>query len=287
MKETQKAKKLGRDYLQTEGELLSVLMEMRSKKVFRELSYTGVYDYCERALHLSKSQAFYFKSVAEKAEEVPEIKTAIVQGEITLSQARRIVPAITKLNHQEWIEKAKTLNQTELEREVTAVNPKSHIREKIKPVAPELSELKVGVNRETEHNLEVLKDILSQKLGKPASLADVVAWMAKECRKKFDLTQSPIISSGNRPVKPGRHAVKPSTKKEVYQRDEGQCTYVSSDGQRCIQKRWLQMHHSQEVSRGGLNTVDNLSLLCSAHHQLIHERVARSEVANQNHLAET
>jgi hypothetical protein len=271
-----KARKLGKTYLLTEGELLSVLIEMREKKVFPELNFLGIFDYCERALNLSRAQAYYFKSVAEKAEEVPEMKEAIIQGELTLSQARRIVPAINQSNHEEWIEKAKTLTQTELERAVTAVNPKSHVREKIKPVAMELSELKVGVGKETEEDIEALRHILSRKLRKPASLSDVIAWMAKECRKKFDLTQSKIISSGNRPLKPGRQPVRISTKKTVYQREQSQCTHRSSDSRRCIQKRWVQMHHKIEVANGGLNTPPNLTLLCHAHHKMLHERSLES-----------
>jgi polyhydroxyalkanoate synthesis regulator phasin len=223
------------------------------------------------ALKFSKSQSYYFKSVAEKAEEVPEIKTAIVQGEITLSQARRIVSAVTATNHREWIEKAKTLTQDELERQVSIVNPKAYVREKIKPVAETLSELKVGVNKETEKDLSQLKEILSQKLRRPASLSDVIAWMAKECRKRFDPTQQKTISSGNKkPLRPGRHAVRITTKREVFQRENMQCTYVSSDGRRCQQKRWLHLHHELPVARGGLNTADNLRLLCQAHHQMKH-----------------
>lgn len=145
----QKAKGLAADYLRTEGQLLSVLMEMQRREVFAELNYTGIFDYCERALNFSRAQAFYFKTVAEKSEEVPEIKAAVVQGELTLSQARRIVPVVTKENHKEWIEKAKSLPQKELEREVMSINPKAHVQEKIRPVAKELSELKVPVDQKT------------------------------------------------------------------------------------------------------------------------------------------
>ena len=92
---------------------------------------------------------------------MPQIKTAILQGEITLSQARRIAPVITKENQEEWIEKARSLTQRELEKEVSAINPKAHVIEKIKPVAKELSELRVGIEERTEKDLKALQDILS------------------------------------------------------------------------------------------------------------------------------
>jgi hypothetical protein len=250
-------------------------MEMRRGRVFAELNYSGIFDYCERALKLSRAQAFYFKTVAEKSEEVPEIKAAVVQGELTLSQARRIAPVVTKENHKQWIEKAKSLPQKELEREVTAVNPKAHVQEKIRPVAKDVSELKVPVDLKTEENLTALKEILSQKLGKPATLAEVIAWAADVTRTKFDpvkrAERARLISSGNEAFpKPGRQRVTAAVKHPVVRRDGMQCTYVSMDRRRCEQKRWLHFHHKVEVKHGGLNTVDNLHTLCRAHHKLVH-----------------
>ncbi len=181
-----KAVALAKEYLSKEAEILFVLMEMRRHRVFIELGYTGTYDYCVRRLNLSASQSFYFKSVAEKSEEVPELKHAIISGELTLSQARRIVPAISKADCQDWIAKAKTVPQKELEREVAAVNPRAHVHEKIKPIAKGLAELRALVDEETEADLDRLKELLSQKTGKPATLGDVIKWAAQTTREKHD-----------------------------------------------------------------------------------------------------
>ena len=96
----EKAKGLAVDYLRTEGLLLSVLIEMRRREVFATLNYSGIFEYCVNRLNLSRAQAYYFKTVAEKSEEVPEIKQAVVQGELTLSQARRIVPVVSERQSQ-------------------------------------------------------------------------------------------------------------------------------------------------------------------------------------------
>ena len=91
---------------------------MRRGGLFIELGYSGVFDYCERALNLSRAQSYYFKAVAEASEKVPELKTAVTQGELTLSEARGIAPVITAENHTHWIDQAKILNQTQLDIEV-------------------------------------------------------------------------------------------------------------------------------------------------------------------------
>ncbi|MGZ3709718.1 MAG: HNH endonuclease [Bdellovibrionota bacterium] len=54
-------------------------------------------------------------------------------------------------------------------------------------------------------------------------------------------------------------------------RDEVQCTQVSSDGKRCANRRWLEIHHLKPVSEGGKNEAGNLTTLCSAHHRVEHE----------------
>lgn len=181
-------------------------------------------------------------------------------------------------HHAQWIEKAKTLPQKELEREVTALNPNARIQEKIRPVARELSELKVPVDQKTEQNLEALKDILSQKMGKPATLAQVIAWAAEVTREKFDPVRKAqqAVSSGRislaTTVQPmeGRRRIAAAVKHPVILRDDMQCTFLGRNGRRCEQKRWLDTHHITPVANGGLNTIDNIRMLCRAHHDLVH-----------------
>jgi hypothetical protein len=274
----EKAKRLAKEWLNTEAGILSVLMEMKSRRGFEELGYSGVFDYCERALKLSRAQSYYFKSVAQKSEEVPEIQTAIVQGELSLSQARRIVTVITPENKEEWIAKAKTLPQGELEREVSAANPSARPKERIKPVAKDLSELKgVCLTPEAEENVRVLLELLSQRKQKPATLSEVIDWATKVCRDKFDPERKAkrslkrkSVSSGKPEGKLGRHPILDSVKHQVVSKKGFQCWYVGTDGHRCEEKRWLDYHHLIEVWRGGLNTADNLELLCGRHHRVKH-----------------
>jgi hypothetical protein len=184
---------------------------------------------------------------------------------------------LTPQNHEKWIEKAKRLPQRELEKQVAEENPKSRIPEKIRPVAKSLSELKVAIDEETEKNLDALKDILSQKLRRAASLKDVIAWAAQVTREKFDPEKKAERSakriSSRKPPRPqsGRHPIPASVKHEVVQRQGRRCTFIGPEGRRCEQRRWLHFHHLIPVARGGLNTPSNLELRGSAHHALAHQ----------------
>jgi 5-methylcytosine-specific restriction endonuclease McrA len=60
--------------------------------------------------------------------------------------------------------------------------------------------------------------------------------------------------------------------REVYARDEGQCTFVSSNARRCSERGTLELHHVIPFGLGGPATVDNLRVVCRAHNALFAER---------------
>ena len=63
-----------------------------------------------------------------------------------------------------------------------------------------------------------------------------------------------------------------STKHQVYLKFEGRCGHKDSAGQRCSQSRFLDIHHIKPVAKGGTNELNNLILLCSGHHRMVHAR---------------
>jgi hypothetical protein len=60
-------------------------------------------------------------------------------------------------------------------------------------------------------------------------------------------------------------------KHTVFARDKGQCTHINDQGERCDADRWLDVHHIVPVSQGGSNEPENLTTLCSFHHDLAHQ----------------
>jgi 5-methylcytosine-specific restriction endonuclease McrA len=67
-------------------------------------------------------------------------------------------------------------------------------------------------------------------------------------------------------TRPSRHVPR-EVKRAVWQRDAGQCAFVSSDGRRCIERTFLEFHHVQPYARHGPATVANISLRCWRHNQ--------------------
>lgn len=80
----------------------------------------------------------------------------------------------------------------------------------------------------------------------------------------------PIVDSadgGGSPVEIGRkqRTVPPALRRAVLARDK-HCRFPG-----CTHERFVDAHHVQHWAHGGETTLDNLTLLCSHHHRLVHE----------------
>lgn len=67
-------------------------------------------------------------------------------------------------------------------------------------------------------------------------------------------------------------AVPLALRDEVWRRDSGRCSFVSSDGIRCPSMERLEIDHIQPYARGGRSEIGNLRLLCRAHNMLMARR---------------
>jgi hypothetical protein len=77
-----------------------------------------------------------------------------------------------------------------------------------------------------------------------------------------------VVESGGRPIGIGRRgrSVPGALLRILRHRDGGACRFPG-----CERKRWLNVHHLVHWADGGGTNLDNLVLLCHAHHRLIHE----------------
>jgi hypothetical protein len=79
-----------------------------------------------------------------------------------------------------------------------------------------------------------------------------------------------IVSEGSYSA-PGQSAkrrpVPAAVLHDVWIRDRGQCTYLSATGERCREKRMIEVDHIVPVARNGGNDMKNLQLHCRRHNQ--------------------
>jgi 5-methylcytosine-specific restriction endonuclease McrA len=97
---------------------------------------------------------------------------------------------------------------------------------------------------------------------------------------KFAASQTPRAarpcSGGPRPTAGSRY-IPAHVRRGVWQRDGGQCTFVSEAGHRCPARARLEFDHVHEVARGGEASVAGIRLRCQAHNQYGAERTFGAE----------
>ncbi len=80
-------------------------------------------------------------------------------------------------------------------------------------------------------------------------------------------SHSPPLSSADTPSPKNPRQIPAQLKREVWQRDQGRCSYKSPDGKRCVSRFALEIDHIQPLALDGKTEISNLRLLCRVHNQ--------------------
>jgi 5-methylcytosine-specific restriction endonuclease McrA len=136
----------------------------------------------------------------------------------------------------------------------------------VRPLAPERYEIRFTADGETRRLLREAQDLLAHALPS-GDLASVfhraLALLVTDLkRRKFAATSKPRTGRG---PKVDSRTPAASVRREVSARDTGRCGFVSPDGHRCEETRFLEFHHVVPYARGGRATVENIQLRCRAH----------------------
>lgn len=162
------------NFKQAEADLISALQEVDQARVFSKMGYASLFTYCVQALGLSESVTSNFITVARKARETPMLQSAIRNGTLPVSKARKITPVLTLENQAEWIEKAKILSSRKLEEEVARIAPREAPPERMKVIAEDRVELRLGISKTVQDKLKRVQDLESQRAARAVRLEETL-----------------------------------------------------------------------------------------------------------------
>lgn len=269
----ERALQIARNYLRSESDLIDILQKIYENRAYRHLGYGSLFEYTTRSLGLSENVAYNLITIAKKAGEVPRLREKIRSREITLSNARMLVPVLTPENQETWFQAAATLPKRELERKIAAVNPQATTPERARYVSGERLELRIGISHTLHQAIERARDLVATRLKKPVSIEETLQVLANTFLEREDplrkATRSLTRATPSMPG-PNPRAIPRPLLHAATLRDENRCTYTRPDGTRCPERKWLELHHVTPVSRGGVTTLENLTTFCRAHHRMTH-----------------
>lgn len=307
---------LTQTYLKYEVSLLDIIQQLDQAKTYYYFNEPSLFCYLKKYTKLSETKLLTLINVARKSLEYPELKSALAENTITLSNARRIAPILNPDNKIEWIQKAATLSLAKLEQALAEKFPGRPAPTKIRPKSKELVRLEVDISNQCLNHLKQAQAILNQKKQKYTQLGEVLEAVLAEYIYRNDpirkaeraqkpknnataLVAKPLAQQKNKMhlfyksknqaptifqktsrkffIKyPKRKHLQAWIRHLVRLRDLNQCTALTSDGKRCSNRFWLDVHHKKAINQGGTNDLNNLQLLCSAHHRLLHRTKSQS-----------
>jgi len=142
-------------------------------------------------------------------------------------------------------------------------------RSKLTPLSAQAFALQLTIRTSAHDKLRYVQALLGHAVpaGEIPELFEraLDAYIRELEKQKFCATRRPRRGSGRSSANP-RH-IPASVKCAVWERDGGQCAFVSDGGQRCTARTRLEFDHADPVARGGEATVENVRLRCRAHNQ--------------------
>jgi hypothetical protein len=251
---------LSKKHQHSEKEVLAHLTEMDERRLFKELGYSGAWNYCRTYLGYSEDQATLFSRIIQKSRTIPELKQAIDNDVLSASQAKRILSVIQPETQAKWIHLASTLKQKEIEKEVAAVKP-SAVRERLKPVSESRHEVRLSISENIRKKLD-----RARCLAKKASLEEMLEeLLTVYLEKKDPIKKAERTRLRQVPPAQSTKAIPAQVKHQVNLRDRGICQAPG-----CENEKYVEIHHIIPRAQGGPHTLENLTTLCSGHHQAHH-----------------
>ena len=140
-------------------------------------------------------------------------------------------------------------------------------RAKLAPLSPGRFALQVTIDEETHEALRYAQALL----GHSVPSGDVAAVLKRAALALVQMLEKQKFAKSER-SRPQRGDAKgrylpAAVRKAVWERDGGQCTFVSEKGKRCESRTRLEFDHVEAVARGGQSTIGGLRLRCRAHNQ--------------------
>jgi 5-methylcytosine-specific restriction endonuclease McrA len=159
--------------------------------------------------------------------------------------------------------------------------------------SPERYLLHLTIGKTTHEKLRYAQALLSHAIpsGDAAQVLDraLDALIVQLERRKFGArVRKRTDRNGQRARRPapsaGKRHIPAQVRRAVWERDRGQCSFVSAVGCRCKARRFLEFDHVVPVARGGTATVEGLRLRCRTHNQYEADRVFGAEFMSRKRL---
>jgi hypothetical protein len=284
--------------------LLAHLGEVEERRLDLASACSSLFDFCVRRLGMGDDEACRRVAAARLVRRFPVALGMIERGEIHLTSFLLLRDHLTNENHAELLGAARGLSKNEVQHLLAARFPRPDAPCLVRPLAagPTLSPQATGtasaappspfLSVSSASRIEPLSTKrykvqftasaeLRQKLeratalmrhGNPTGDLSVVVeravglLLAELEKRRLGKTTRPRTKTSGKSTRRGY--VSRTVRREVFERDGEQCTYVDGAGRRCESRAFLELDHRTPRALGGADDATNLRVRCRAHNAL-------------------
>ena len=281
------------------------LMAIEDRDVHLKAACDSMWSFCIKRMKMSEGEASRRLNAVRLVRRFPTLLARIGRGEIHLSALKLAGPHLDESNAEQIFDAMTFKTKSEvrevlarlfprpdvpsLELEVPGTLPMSEGRDipdvssgkkvtaRIEPLSSTSYLVQLTMTKEGYATYQRAKQLMSHRVpdGDPvkiieAALKELVTKLEKE---RLGKTSRPCTKQ--RPTKPG--TIARATRREVFDRDGFQCTYVDAQGRRCECKKRLELDHIVPRARGGSDEASNLRVRCRPHNRMWAEEVFGKE----------
>lgn len=132
----------------------------------------------------------------------------------------------------------------------------------------------LGTTRSRDSMEAVVEAGLDALLDKVDPQRRIARRRAREARRDEVGQETGRAADTRDAARPASRRISTALRDEVWERDDGRCTFVGPDGARCPSTAWLEIDHVRPYALGGpSDDAANLRVMCRAHNQLLARRI--------------
>jgi hypothetical protein len=287
--------------------LLAYLGEVEERRLELESACSSLFDFCVRRLGMSEDEACRRVAAARLARQYPIALGMIERGEIHLTGLLLLREHLTSDNHEELLRLAAHKTKSEIQHAIAARFPRPDVpllvqplpntpaagqgvtsapaaeaatapaprAPSIEPLSPESYKVRFTASAELVRKVERATNLMRHK--NPSGDLSVLMERAVDLLiaqlEKERLGKATRLSRKTPHKSTRRGYVPRAVRREVFERDGEQCTFVDGAGRRCPSRAFLELDHRKARALGGADDATNLCVKCRRHNGLEAERV--------------
>jgi hypothetical protein len=148
-------------------------------------------------------------------------------------------------------------------------------RATIEPLAPARFRVQFTASAQLRDKLERLQALMRPSIPDADLAAVIEAAVTEKLQRlearRFGKTPSPRASVSTTDTSPRTRHVPAAVKRQVHERDGGQCRFVDAQGRRCPERGRIELHHRIPWGVGGDHSPANVSAMCAGHNAYLAE----------------